>query len=166
MTGYSLTLTWLTTAMLSTMALAEGTAQTPEGTLQPGTSTSSENAERDARAANDYANVTSTYNNDPTFNLNDKDDNNQISRDEYYGYVSDLGVFPNHDIDADDRLGINEYDEIGLEADFDAWDVDRNHYLSAGEFYDGSYTTFDADENGFWDANEWHDAGNAGLFDF
>ena len=100
-----------------------------------------------------------------SFETADTDDNGSISKDEFYGLVSDAGIYSDWDYDADGFIEEDEYNEIGLDEDFGAWDVNDDTYLDTDEFYDGYFTTFDEDEDGHWDDLEWDDAGDAGLFD-
>lgn len=100
-----------------------------------------------------------------SFDTADTDDNGSISKDEFYGLVSDAGIYSDWDYDADGFIEEDEYNEIGLDEDFGAWDVNDDTYLDTDEFYDGYFTAFDEDENGHWDSLEWDDAGDAGLFD-
>lgn len=101
-----------------------------------------------------------------SFETADSNDDGSISKDEFYGLVSDAGIYADWDYDADGFIEANEFDEIGLDdEDFSTWDVDNDTYLNTNEFYDGYFTTFDEDENGHWDGYEWDDAGDGGLFD-
>ena len=100
-----------------------------------------------------------------SFDTADTDDNGSISKDEFYGLVSDAGIYSDWDYDADGFIEEDEYNEIGLDENFGAWDVNDDSYLDTDEFYDGYFTAFDEDENGHWDSLEWDDAGDAGLFD-
>lgn len=100
-----------------------------------------------------------------SFDAADTDNNSKVSKDEFYGLVSDAGIFADWDYDADGFIEENEYADIGLDNDFDAWDADDDSYLSSDELYDGYFSTFDEDENGHWNDLEWDDAGDAGLFD-
>ncbi|MGE0159787.1 MAG: hypothetical protein AB7N70_32200 [Dehalococcoidia bacterium] len=103
-----------------------------------------------------------------SFSNIDQDNNGQVSKDEFYGYVGDAGVYGDLDTDRDGFIDSDELDAIGFEqgfADFDLWDADQNDHLDATEFYDGVYEGFDGDESGHWDGTEWDDAGDAGIFD-
>lgn len=99
------------------------------------------------------------------FTYQDTNDNGKISKDEFYGTVSDAGIYSDWDLDNDGFLVENELNEVGFDYDYDTWDADSNGYLDAAELYDGYYNVYDADENGHWDGNEWDDAGDAGFFD-
>lgn len=100
-----------------------------------------------------------------SFDTADIDDSGEITKDEFYGFITDAGIYADYDYDDDGFIDENEYDAIGLEYDFDAWDVDDDDYLDDDEFYDGYFAAFDEDEDGHWDGLEWDDAGEAGLFD-
>lgn len=103
-----------------------------------------------------------------SFDRVDTDGDGSITKDEYYGMVSDAGIYPDHDRDDDGFVDEDEFNENGLNdhADFDTWDLDNDRFLTSGEFYDGAFANYDVDENGHWDGDEWDDAGEAGLFDF
>ena len=96
----------------------------------------------------------------------DADANGKISKDEFYGSVSDFGVYSNLDADSDGLLNKQEFAELGNEWDYDAWDADRNGFVDSGEFYDGYHAAYDADEDSHWNDGEWDDAGEAGVFDW
>ena len=105
---------------------------------------------------------------DQTFESFDTADTNgdgEISKDEFYGLVSDAGIYADWDADSDGFIEEEEFNEIGLDDDFDTWDADENSYLDTNEFYEGYFTAFDEDENGHWNNYEWDDAGDGGLFD-
>ena len=99
------------------------------------------------------------------FDDRDLNNDNQISEDEYYGMVSDAGLFADWDTDSDGLIEPDEFDEIGVDAEFDSWDENEDSYVDSGEFYDNTFSTFDEDEDGHWDNGEWDDAGDAGWFD-
>lgn len=106
--------------------------------------------------------------NESSFQKVDTNNNDRISKDEFYGYVGDLGVFSSWDSDRDGLLDENEYNELGLGenfADYDAWDDDNDGFVDATEAYDHIFSGYDADESGHWENGEWDDAGDAGLFD-
>lgn len=87
------------------------------------------------------------------------------SGDEFTSYVDKAGIFTNRDLNKDGLLDEKEYNELGLDEDFQTWDRDKDSYLSASEFNDGTFKAFDDNEDGHWDGDEWDDAGDAGLFD-
>ena len=99
------------------------------------------------------------------FETNDVNDDGMLSKDEFYGLVTDAGIYPDVDLDSDGLIERHEWDELGLDEDFAEWDEDENEYLGADEFYDGYFFSFDDDEDRHWDGNEWDDAGDEGLFD-
>jgi hypothetical protein len=88
-----------------------------------------------------------------------------LDENEYYGYVSDAGVYSEWDADNDGFIEENEFGELGVDNDFSDWDEDNNDYLDTAEVYDGLYSSFDENENGHWDSGEWDDANEAGVFD-
>ena len=105
---------------------------------------------------------------DVTFESFDSADSNgdsKVSKDEFYGYIGDAGIYADWDRDTNGFIDENEYDDIGLDFDFGAWDADDDDYLSSDELYGGYFDSFDGDEDGHWDDLEWDDAGDAGLFD-
>lgn len=65
----------------------------------------------------------------------------------------------------DDLIIEDEFNEIGWDYDFAAWDVDNNGYLDAGEVYDSYYSVYDEDEDGHWNLGEWDDADDEGWLD-
>lgn len=97
--------------------------------------------------------------------VQDANSDGNISKDEFFGSMSDVGVYSDWDSDNDGLLTEDEFNELDWDYDFATWDADSNTYLDAGEFYDGYYNSYDEDENGHWDENEWDDAGDGGLFD-
>ncbi|WP_157928783.1 hypothetical protein [Pararhizobium haloflavum] len=100
-----------------------------------------------------------------SFSDYDENGNSEISKDEFYGSISDAGTFADWDTSGDGLIDENELGEIGAEWDYDAWDANTDGYVDSGEFYDGYYTSYDSNEDGHWDDGEWDDAGEAGLFD-
>lgn len=100
-----------------------------------------------------------------TFSEYDSDGDGKISRDDFYGTITDAGLFPDWDTDSDGLIDEDEFNEIGAEWDYDAWDENEDGYVDSGEFYDGYHMTYDANEDGHWDDGEWDDAGEAGIFD-
>lgn len=104
-----------------------------------------------------------------SFESVDQDGNGQISKDEFYGTVRDLGIYPNYDRNQDKRLDEAELAVITFDDDFHdgfEWDADGDGFVNEDEFYEGAFTGFDEDESGHWDGDEWDDAGEAGLWDF
>lgn len=95
----------------------------------------------------------------------DADADGALSADEYYGYVSDVGIYSDWDADKDGFIEDDEFGLLGLDDDWTDWDVDRNDYLDSGEMYDGLFSAYDENEDGHWDGGEWDDAGAAGVFD-
>lgn len=101
-----------------------------------------------------------------SFSNYDADGNGNISKDEFYGSVADVGTYSDWDTDNDGLISDTEFDELGYDWDYDAWDADADGYLDSDEFYEGYYTAYDADEDGHWNDGEWDDAGERGLFDW
>lgn len=99
------------------------------------------------------------------FEAMDTDDDGSISKDEFYGYVGDAGIYGDWDLDDNGLIDENEFGEFGLDEEYDVWDTDRSGWLDSGELYDGIYGYYDEDESGHWDGNEWDDAGDAGFWD-
>lgn len=95
----------------------------------------------------------------------DANSDGSVSQDEFYGGISDAGLYPDWDMDNDGLIDENEFAEIGIDEDYDTWDVNEDGYLDSGEFYDGTYSYYDENEDGHWDDGEWDDAGDAGWFD-
>ena len=100
-----------------------------------------------------------------SFDSWDANDDDQVTTDEFYGSVGDLGTYSDWDTNDDGLIGEDEWNSLGWDYDYDTWDADNNNYLDSGEFYDGVYDTYDADNNNYWDSQEYDDAGEAGLFD-
>ena len=100
-----------------------------------------------------------------SFDTADTNNDGSVSKDEFYGLVSDAGIYSDWDYDSDGFIDENEYGDIGLDEDFDALDADDNAYVDSGELYDGYFSLYDEDEDGHWNDLEWDDAGDAGLFD-
>jgi hypothetical protein len=95
----------------------------------------------------------------------DADADGALSADEYYGYVTDVGIYSDWDADGDGFIEDDEFGLVGLDEDWTDWDVDRNDYLDSAEMYDGIFGVYDENEDGHWDGGEWDDAGEAGIFD-
>ena len=100
-----------------------------------------------------------------SFESLDTDGNGKVTKDEYHGSVSDMGVFSDWDSNSDGNLGENEFNEIGFDHDFDTWDANNDSYLDSDEFYDGVFESYDANDDGYWESSEFDDVGDAGLFD-
>ncbi len=102
-----------------------------------------------------------------TFSEADTDGNGQISKDEYYGYVGDLGVYADWDLNDDDLLSEDEWTEVdyGYEYDFGTWDLNDDGYLDDDELFEGTFDNFDVDNDYYLDDNEWDDAGDEGWMD-
>jgi hypothetical protein len=96
----------------------------------------------------------------------DSNGDGQITRDEFYGSVSDAGIYSDVDTNSDGLIGEDEFGELGQDWDYDTWDANSDGYVDSGEFYDGYYADYDSNEDGHWDDGEWDDAGEAGLFDW
>ena len=101
-----------------------------------------------------------------TFESQDTDGDGSISKDEYYGVVGDAGVYADLDYDSDGFIDENEFEGIGLDDDYETWDLDNDDYVDSTEFYEGYFGYYDEDEDGHWNNGEWDDAGEAGIFDF
>lgn len=100
-----------------------------------------------------------------SFESMDTNENREISKDEYYGSIADMGTYSDFDWNSDGLIEENEFSEIDVDGDFDAWDANNDDYLDSGEFYDGVFDQYDADNNDIWDNNEWDDVGDVGVFD-
>lgn len=106
-----------------------------------------------------------------SFDAADTNNDDVISKDEFYGFVGDAGIYADYDYDGDGFIDETEFDGIdwndGVDFDdeFNEWDVDGDSYLTDNELYDGYFDYYDEDEDGHWDTMEWDDAGDAGLFD-
>lgn len=100
-----------------------------------------------------------------SFESMDTNQNGEISKDEYYGSIADMGTYSDFDWNSNGLIEENEFGDIDVDGDFDTWDANNDTYLDSGEFYDGVFDTYDADNNDVWDDNEWDDAGDAGIFD-
>ena len=99
------------------------------------------------------------------FNDYDANSDGNLTTDEFYGSVSDWGVYRDWDANDDGLIDENEWNDLDWDYTYTDWDADGDGYLDSGEFYDGVYSTYDADEDGHWSNSEWDDAGEAGLFD-
>jgi hypothetical protein len=88
-----------------------------------------------------------------------------LDTNEYYGYVSDAGMYSGWNADNNGLIEENEFGKMGVDNKFSDWDEDTNGCLDTTEVYDGLYSSYDENENGHWDNGEWDDAGDSGLFD-
>lgn len=88
----------------------------------------------------------------------DSDGDGRVSRDDYYGLVDDLGIYPDWDTSSDGAIDRHEYDALGIKDRFDAWDTDDNSRLDKDEFIGAVFANYDLDEDGNWDADEWRAA--------
>ena len=70
-----------------------------------------------------------------SFSELDSNGNQELSRDEFYGGVADIGTYSDWDANSDGLLDENEFNEIGGDWDYDTWDADANAYVDPGEFY-------------------------------
>lgn len=95
----------------------------------------------------------------------DEDGDGRISRNEYESHVSEINVLESRDTNTDGIIDESEYDVIGFDADFDAWDVNEDSYLDRDEFRDGIFSTYDANNDGYWESDEFDDVNEAGIFD-
>lgn len=100
-----------------------------------------------------------------SFSEYDDNSDSQISKDEFYGTITDAGRYSDWDTSGDGLMDENELAEVNEEWDYDTWDANSDSYLDSGEFYDGYYASYDNNEDGHWDNGEWDDAGEAGFFD-
>lgn len=100
-----------------------------------------------------------------SFSDMDANGDGNLTNDEFYGSVADIGTYSDWDTNDDGLIDDDEFDALGYDWDYDTWDANSDGYLDSGEFYDGIYTTYDANEDGHWDDGEWDDAGDDGWFD-
>ncbi len=105
-----------------------------------------------------------------TFDTADSNGNGKISKDEYYGYVGDIGVYGDWDLNDDGLLSDDEWAEVDYDFDYDydslsAWDDDDDGLLDDNEVYEGTFADFDLDDDDYLDADEWDDAGDSGWLD-
>lgn len=100
------------------------------------------------------------------FDTVDVNGDGNLTLDEFYGSASDAGLYSDWDLDSDGLIDEDEFDELGLDWDYDTWDASGDGYLDSSEFYDGYYGVYDANGDGYWDNDEWDDAGEAGIFDW
>lgn len=101
-----------------------------------------------------------------SFERNDTNGDGQLSRDEYYGLISDAGIYSDYDTNGDDILDVNEVESITKEVDFSTWDTDGDGYVSDTEFYDVTFDYYDRDGDGRWDDDEWDRVNGIGWSDF
>ncbi|MDV6315624.1 hypothetical protein [Idiomarina sp. HP20-50] len=98
-------------------------------------------------------------------NQPDADNNGKISKAEYYGYVDDIGIYDDWDLDNDNLLEEDEWHDLDYDYNFTSWDIDNDGYLDDNEFLDGTFDYYDIDDDNFLNDEEWDDAGEAGWFD-
>ena len=95
----------------------------------------------------------------------DANGDGKLSKDEYYGSVSDFGTYSDWDQNDDGLIDEGEFNDLGYDWDYDTWDASSDGYVDSGEFYDGYFGVYDENEDGHWDNGEWDDAGDDGFFD-
>lgn len=100
-----------------------------------------------------------------SFDSYDTNNDDQLTKDEFYGLTSDVGIYSDWDTNGDGVVDETEFNEIGIDADFDTWDANGDGTLGEDEVYDGTFEYYDENEDGHWDGNEWDDAGDAGWLD-
>mgnify|MGYP000088422713 CR=1 FL=1 len=102
-----------------------------------------------------------------TFATADTNGNGKISKDEYYGYVGDVGIYGDWDLNDDGLLDEDEWTDVdySYDYDYDTWDLNDDGYLDDDEVYVGTFDTFDVDDDTYLDNDEWDDAGDEGWFD-
>lgn len=100
-----------------------------------------------------------------SFDAVDTDNDGNVSRDEYYDHVRDMGTYSLWDTDGDGFVEEGEFNQLGYDTDYSTWDEDNNEYLDAGEFYDGAWGYYDDDDDDYWDNDEWNEADEDGFWD-
>lgn len=100
-----------------------------------------------------------------TFASLDSNDDGKVTKDEYYGTISDWGTYADWDTDSDGLLSADEFDAAPFEGEYVYWDYNDDGYLDSFEVYNGIYATYDSNDDGYWANGEWHDFDDAGLYD-
>jgi hypothetical protein len=90
----------------------------------------------------------------PSLQTVDRSGDDRISKDEFYGYVDEAGLYRRYDEDGDGLMDDDELERLGLDLDI-GWDEDRNSRIDSGEFWDGVFEAFDEDEDLHWGEPEW-----------
>ncbi|MFP4623070.1 MAG: EF-hand domain-containing protein [Gemmatimonadota bacterium] len=93
----------------------------------------------------------------------DADDDGQVSRMEFEGFLGDMNAFDRYDDNNDGELSLEEYREavtagIEGEAYFRGFDQDRSGGLSRAEFISGIFSTYDRNGDGWLNEEEFEGA--------
>lgn len=100
-----------------------------------------------------------------TFSSLDSNGDNKVTKDEYYGTVSDWGTYADWDTNKDGLLEQSEFNNGPFVGKYTYWDYNNDGYLDSYEVYNGIYATYDSNDDGYWENGEWHDFDDAGLYD-
>lgn len=100
-----------------------------------------------------------------SFSELDENSDDKVTRDEYYGTISDWGTYSDWDTNDDGLIDVSEFDAGPFEGEYVYWDYNDDGYLDSYEIYNGVYATYDSNDDGYWANGEWHDFDQAGLYD-
>ncbi|HET7313689.1 hypothetical protein [Salinisphaera sp.] len=98
-----------------------------------------------------------------TFAEMDSNNDGKVTRDEYFGTISDWGTYSDWDSNGDGLINQSEFDAAPFDGDYVYWDYNNDGYLDSYEVYNGLYATYDDNDDGYWENGEWHDFDDAGL---
>ncbi len=90
----------------------------------------------------------------------DANDDDQISKSEFYSSVRETGRFDAVDGDNDGLVDEDEFENAGLDGEWEEWAGD-DEYLDADELYEQTFEAYDEDRDDNWDEDEYEEAGDA-----
>tara|TARA_B100001079_G_scaffold261356_1_gene262417 strand:+ start:673 stop:1044 length:372 start_codon:yes stop_codon:yes gene_type:complete len=98
-----------------------------------------------------------------SFDQLDNNGDNTITKDEYFGSISDWGTYSDWDVNGDGLIDESEFDDGPFDGTYTYYDYNNDGYLDSYELYDGVYTSYDANDDGIWNDNEWNMFNEAGF---
>lgn len=88
----------------------------------------------------------------------DSNGNDELSESEFLSGVDDAGLYGRIDEDDDGFVDESEFEDAGIEGEWDEWDANDDGYVDSKEFYEGTFSAFDEDDDDTWDDDEWDTA--------
>ena len=100
-----------------------------------------------------------------TFSSLDSNSDDKVTKDEYYGTVSDWGTYSDWDTNSDGLLDADEFNNGPFDGEYVYWDYNNDSYLDSYEVYNGVYSSYDSNDDGYWSNDEWTAFNDAGWYD-